>query len=138
MTRVLLDTNIWLRLFTLEPSSQFESCKKLFTRIEIGNFHPYISNIILLELAYTLKTFYKLKPNMVVRYLETVLQTRNLTIIEKTNSKQAYELHKKTKIKFSDCLIATQVKPGLTIITYDQDFVKLLPQQTKKPEVLSV
>lgn len=134
MKKVLFDTNIWLRLFTDESSTQQEGAKKIITQVEQGKLLPYISNIILLEIAYTLKTFYKIKPNRVAEYLNTILQTRNLNIIEKTDSRKAYELFRKTRIKFTDCLIATQIKPGMKIITYDRDFVKLIPKQIAAPE----
>ena len=136
MKRVFLDSNIWLRLFTKDQSNQLESCRDLLTKIELGKLHPYISNIVLLEIAFTLKSFYKIKHNQVVKYLDTVFQTRNLTIIEKTNSKEALELHKKTGIKFSDCLIATQINSKTKLVTYDKDFFTLTPGQVTTPEKL--
>lgn len=133
MKKIFLDSNVWLRLFTNEPSPQFEDCRELLAKIETGNFLPYASNIVLLEVAFTLKTFYKLKHPQIVTYLDTILHTRNLTIIEKTKSAEALKLFQKTKIKFTDCLIATQIKPGMRLITYDRDFEKLIPKQSITP-----
>lgn len=133
MKKIFLDTNIWLRFFTGDNSEQSKACRELFTKIESGKYLPYCSNIVLLEIAYTLKTFYNLTHLQISHYLETLFKTRNLTILEKTNSYEAFKLHKRTKIKFTDCLIATQIKPGMTLLTYDHDFLKLIPDQTKSP-----
>lgn len=133
MKKIFIDSNIWLRLFTKDPSPQFETSHKLITKVETGNFLPYVSNIVLLEVAFTLKTYYKLKHQQIITYLDTILHTRNLTIIERADSKKALSLFSKTKIKYADCLIATQIKPGMRLVTYDRDFEKLIPKQSITP-----
>lgn len=133
MKRIFLDSNVWLRLFTDEPSPQFEACRELLAKIETGNFLPYASNIVLLEVAFTLKTYYKLRHPQIVTYLDTILHTRNLTIIERTDSRKALSLFSETKIKYADCLIATQIRPGMRLVTYDRDFEKLIPKQSITP-----
>lgn len=133
VNKVLIDTNVWLRYFLEDSVSQFPDCKKLIEAIENGRFQPYISNVTIFELAYTLKTFYRLTAAEIKNILSAILKTRNVTIIERTDSKKALALFFKTKIKFADCLIATQVKPGLILVTFDQDFGKLVPGQVKTP-----
>lgn len=137
MTKIIIDTNVWLRFFLEDSPSRFIHCKKLFESVEEGKFQPYISNISLLEIIYTLKTFYRLSQKEIQEVVSGILKTRNIIIIEKTGSKKAIELHSRTKIKYADCLIATQIKPNLIIITYDRDFRKLAAKQTKTPEEIT-
>lgn len=133
MKKILIDTNVWLRYFLEDSPAQALICQKLFEIVENGKLQPYISNITLFEIAYTLKTYYRLPISKITRILNDSLKTRNLTIIEKTDSKKALALFSKTKIKYADCLIATQIKPGMKLVTYDRDFEKLIPQQSITP-----
>lgn len=136
VNRILIDTNVWLRYFLEDSPSQFPYCKKLFESVENGRLAPYISNITLFELAYTLKTYYHQSVAEIKNILLTVLKTRNITIVDKTDSKKALALYFKTRIKYADCLVATQVKLGLMLISYDQDFIKLIPKQVTAPQDL--
>jgi len=131
--KALIDTNVWLRYILEDSPTQFAQCQKLFERIEVGKILPYVSNVTIFELAYTLKTYYRLTLPEIKKTLENILRIRNLTIIEKTNSKTALKLYFKTKIKYADCLIASQIKTGLVLVTYDQDFGKLVPKQSMTP-----
>ncbi len=131
--KVLIDTNVWLRYFLEDSPTQFVQCQKLFELIEAGKILPSISNVIILELVYTLKTYYRLTYPEIKNLINGTLKTRNLTVIEKTDTKMALELYYKTKVKYADCLIATQIKSGQKLITYDQDFSKLIPKQYITP-----
>lgn len=135
--KIFLDSNIFLRYFTPEDKNSYEECSKIFHAIEIGTHQPYTSAIVTLECSYVLKKLYTFSRNQVAGAIGTLLSMRNLTIVETTDTIRAFDLHQNTGIKFSDCLIATQVPKGVTLVTYDHDFAKLhgLIVQTPK-EVL--
>lgn len=59
---------------------------------------------------------------------------RQLTLIETTNTKTALGLLKKYRIKYGDCLIATQVPPKAILVTYDEDFAKIPGLKSQKPD----
>lgn len=124
MKKLFLDTNIWLRFF-LRDNEQAKDCSELLNHVELGNLTPYISSIILLEINYVLTFTYKYPGSKSYKYLEGILKTRGLTVIEKTNSANAMKNYKSHKIKFTDCLIASQIPKDMVLITYDQEFKKI-------------
>ena len=133
MTKIFLDTNIWLR-YLVGDNLQAKECAELIKFVEMGVLTPYTSTVVLLETAYTLKSYYRLKSFQITKILEKILKTRGLTLIEKTSFRKSLNIHKKTKIKLPDCLIATQIPSRTTLVTYDNDFTKIpkLNPQTPK------
>lgn len=123
--KIFLDSNIFLRFFTPEDANMYQECGSLIKEIESAMHQPYVSAIVILECGYVLKKLYKFSPKRVEEAIETILSMRNLTVIESTDTKRAFALHRKTHVKFSDCLITTQVPVRATLVTYDRDFAKL-------------
>ncbi len=124
MKKIFLDSNIWLRFFA-HDNPQFDSVRNLISAIENGQYLPYASAIVLLEISYVLKTAYKQPKDKIDEYLKSVCEIRNITIIDKTNTKRALEILEKTGIKFSDCLIASQIKKGIILATFDRELSKI-------------
>lgn len=132
MTKIFLDTNVWLRYF-LKDNKQFEPVNKLINLVEEGNFLPYISSIVILEIAFVLGRTYKMARREVLKYLRAVLETRNLTVLENTDSKVAIDYFSKLNVKFSDCLLASQITKDIIFVSFDQDFLKFKGLITKTP-----
>ena len=132
MKKIFLDTNVWLR-FLLEDNEQAKSCRNLIKQIEAGKFRVYTSSIVMLEINFVLTAIYKIKPSQVIKDLETILKTRGLVLIEKTDFKQALVWYKQFKVKLADCLIASQLAKGMIFASFDRDFIKL-PLTVKKPD----
>ena len=131
--KIFLDTNIWLRFF-LRDNKQAEDCIEIIRQIELGNLTPYISSIVLIEVNFVLTFTYKHTNKKSYKYLDTILKTRNLTIVEKTNTHKALDIYKKHNIKYTDCLIVTQLPSKTILVTYDKEFKKIprLNPQTPK------
>lgn len=125
MKKFFIDTNVWLRFFLADNKRQFEDCKKFLTLNEQGRFKIYTSTVVLLEIAFTLKSFYHIRKKQIISDLETLLAARNLTLIEKTSFIKALALFKRHQIKLADCLIASQLPKDVTICTYDREFKKI-------------
>ncbi len=131
--KVFLDTNIWVRFFTKDVKEQFEAVKKLFGQIDEGSLRPYTSTIVLLELQFILQKLYSLSFDDMIEVFSVVRETRNITIIEKTSFNLAYEFYLKYKIKFPDCLIASQLPENITLVTFDEEFKKVKEIVSKTP-----
>ena len=131
MKKLFLDTNIWLR-FILEDNEQAKDCRELIAQVEAGKWRVYTSTIVMLEINYVLSSVYKIKRSEVLRDLEAILKTRNLTLIEKTDFNQALKFCRQFGVKLSDCLIAAQLPKKMILVSYDQDFKKL-PITVKTP-----
>lgn len=129
-------TNILLRVFLKDIPSQFEQCQNLISDIETGKFQAYTSSIVFLESSYVLKGIYKIPFEEVLKILDAISDIRGLTIIEKTNTKKALEFYKAYKIKFTDCLIASQLPKDAILVSFDEELGKISEVTTKKPQDL--
>lgn len=132
--KIFLDTNILLRYFLKDEPKQFELCKNLISQIEEGKFTVYTSGIIFLEISYVLKSVYKLPFKEVTNILDSVFSIRGITIIEKTNTNLAFKFFKKYKVKFTDCLIASQLPKDIILVSYDEELLKIKELKVKNPQ----
>jgi len=123
--KLFIDTSVFIRFFTKDDQEKYDDCVKLLELIEKGTIRPYTSNIVLLEIFFVLTSLYKFEKLQVRKSLGIVLQMRNLTLIEKTNTPSALRHFDKYRIKYTDCLIVTQIPKGTRLITYDAEFSKI-------------
>lgn len=65
---------------------------------------------------------------------EKIIAMRNMIVVDSSDSRRALAIWKKTRVKFTDCLIATQVPKGVALVTYDRDFAKLPGIIAKTPK----
>ena len=124
MKKVFLDTNVFLRFFVPEDETSFKLSKNLLSLIQEGSLIPYTSNIVFLECYFVLTRTYKFPREKVSNALLQIAAMRNMTIIEKTNTKKALKFWQETGVKLADCLIATQIGKGIPLCTYDTEFKK--------------
>lgn len=130
---IFLDANVLLRYLVADHHEPFEDCRALLANVQEGAMRPYVSSIVLLEVAYVLSSVYKVSRSAIVKDIATILELRGLVIVEETHFRDAFVLHQKTGVKLADCLIATQVSKGVTLVTYDRDFAKLPGITVKTP-----
>lgn len=134
MKKLFLDTNIFLRFLLKDNESQYQDVCKLFAKIEEGNFKPYTSSIVFLELNYVVRNIYKLAIDEVLDYIKVVKEMRGMIVIEKTDTDNAISLYKKYKIKLGDCFIASQLPKEAVLVSYDRDFKKIKELQSQMPD----
>ncbi|MBI2327073.1 PIN domain-containing protein [Candidatus Curtissbacteria bacterium] len=138
MDKVFLETSIFIRYFTADDKKKLGDCVHLLELIEKGaKIRPYTSNIVLLEILFVLTRVYEFSKKEVLEAIFKILGLRNLTLIEKTNTRAAMKTFRRLNIKYADCLIATQVPKNSKIITYDVDFSKIKTVAFATPEEFS-
>lgn len=131
---IFLDSNILLRYLVADHLEPFEACRTLITKIQQGTLQPYISSIVLLEVMFVLASVYKVPRSKIIQDIATILDLRGLVVVDVTHFRDAFHLHQQTRVKLSDCLIATQVPKGVALVTYDRDFVKLPGLTVRTPQ----
>lgn len=134
--KIFLDTNVLLRYYLKDNNEQFEACEKLITQIEEGRFDVYTSSIVFLEISYVLKSIYKMPLADVINIMTSVFTLRGITIVDKTNIKTALLFFKKYKIKFTDCLIASQLPKNTVLISFDEELSRIKEITLKNPQDL--
>ena len=131
--KIFIDTNVFLRFLLKDDHNSYEEVVKLFELVEEGKIKPYTSNIVILEIIYVLVKTLKISRTEVLRDIQDLFSMRGLIILEKTNTKEALKIFKQTGVKFADCLIATQIKSGTQLCTYDKEFFKIRSVKLCKP-----
>lgn len=131
--KIFFDTNIWLRLLLEDDPAQFEETLVLFEAIEQGELNIYTSSIVFLEIHFVLKRIYHKSDQEIIRTFEKIREMRGLVIIEKTNLTLAIKYYQEVKIKFSDCLIASQLPKDMVLVTFDQEFSKISNLKVRQP-----
>lgn len=134
--KVFLDTNFLLRYYLKGNPEQFETCKNLILQIEEGKFKVYTSALVFLEISYVLKSVYKFPLSDIIDVLDSIFTIRGITIIDKTNTKIALQFYKKYEIKFTDCLIASQLPKDIILVSFDEELSKIKDIVVKKPKDL--
>jgi len=134
--RYFIDTNVFLRAIVKDDTKIARNCECLFKKIKQGEIKASTSSLILAEIQWTLKSFYKVEKKDSIMILDGIVRLKNLRIENKENSLKAIELYKKYNIKFIDTLIASQadvLNKKLTIISFDKDFdkIKVLRKEPK-------
>ena len=135
--KVFIETSIFIRFFTKDDPDKAASVRTLLERIEAGSLKPYTSNIVILEIVFVLSRLYGFARADVMRAIQTILDLRNLTLIEKTNTQGALKLWRTHAIKYGDCLIASQIPHGISVVTYDSDFAKFSGLAALTPEEIA-
>lgn len=132
--KIFLETSVFIRLLTGDDKKRQQEVKELIQHVEDGKYFPYTSNIVFMEIFYVLTKTYKFPKVQVIQDLVKLTYLRNLAINENTDIRKAFELFLQYKIRFSDCLIATQIPSSVILITYDRDFSKIPQLKVATPE----
>jgi len=124
----LIDANVFLRFLVPENKTSYQECVQLFSALKAKKIQATTSSIVLAEVQWTLKSFYRLPKRDVLESLQAINSTKGLTIRDKFDMRAALKLWGQHKAKFVDCLLASDksVQKGETIIvSYDKEFDKL-------------
>lgn len=136
MTKILLDTNLWIRYILMDNKEQFGLVKTILDLNEKGNIKLFCSSIIFLEISYVLKKVYRFKFSEILEVMQSIRNTREITILEDTDFDRAFNYYKLYQIKFTDCLIASQLSKDIILTTFDLEFRKIKEINCQTPKEL--
>ena len=131
----LIDTNIFLRYLEASDEKSYEECLVLLRALKEGKINGVTSHLILSEIYWTLKTYYKFPKSKRIEVLENIYNLSGLNFVDGYNLVVALKSHKESKAKFIDCMLASIPKvlsKEWVIVSYDKDFKKL-PIISKEP-----
>lgn len=128
IARVLVDTNIFLRIFVRENERMFKDCREFFSRVEEGTIAAYIPTVVVAETSFVLSSHYNYKKENIIKAVEGIVISSGLEIFDDLRLPQALELYKVHNVKLIDCLLASSARlknSNAAILSYDSDFDKL-------------
>lgn len=132
--KLLFDTNLWVRYFIKDDQQQFALTNQLIEANEVGNIQLYCSSIIFLELSFVLKRLYGFTFDELWRVMQSIRTIRGITILQDTHVDTALLYFHTYRLKFSDCLIASQLEEDMTLISFDEELRKVKELQVKTPQ----
>lgn len=123
-----IDSNIFLRFFIKEDEQTAQETKRIIGLIKEKTIKAFSSHLVIAETDWAMKSYYKISKEERIIFLNSLLQLNNLSLVDKFDLSVALSWYKERKVKFIDCLLASNplVNSGkATVISYDKDFDKL-------------
>jgi len=122
----ILDTNIFLRTLIREDEKTFSDCLIFLELVKSNKINAVLPGVVLSEIAWVLKSFYKFPKSKVHQALKSILKLSGLKIVDNYDYEKTLKFFENKNVKYIDCLIASLAKDkNYTIVSYDKDFDKL-------------
>lgn len=103
-----IDTNVLVRFLVRDDEAQFERARKLIRREASGDEPVMVSQLVLLEAEWVLRSRYSLKKSAIVAVLSGLLDAADLRIEEEASVERALYVWKDSPAEFADCLISAR------------------------------
>lgn len=123
---VAVDTNVLLD-YRLKRNPGFDKSFQLISDCLSGQVQIFIPNIVLPELEWVLRSYYKQEKDLIVKFLEDLLTLEGVLTKDKISMQHALNLFRQSNIKFTDSIILTQVQNFQPdeFLTFDENLIKL-------------
>ena len=128
MKRYWVDANVLLRFLTGEPEPMAERAAQLMRQAQQGEAHLILTPLVVAEVVWTLKSFYRRSYDEIVRVLVPLLSADGVETQDRELMIRALELTRGKNVDFSDAVLALQAeRQGETVCTFDESDFKRLP-----------
>jgi predicted nucleic-acid-binding protein len=101
-----LDTNILLRFIVKDDAAQFELVSNFIRKLRDEGKTMYITDVVLSEIIWTLRTGYKYKKSALLRALQGMTDTADLIFESEDLIESVISAYQKGRGDFTDYLIA--------------------------------
>ena len=103
-----IDTNVLVRFLVRDDEAQFDRARKLIRREASGGEPVMVSQLVLLEAEWVLRSRYGLKKGSILAVLSGLLESADLRIEEEASVERALYIWKDSSAEFADCLISAR------------------------------
>jgi len=103
-----IDTNVLVRFLVRDDEAQFEKARKLIKREVAAGSRVFVSQLVLLETEWVLRSRYSLPKNLIVQAISGLLDAADVRFEDETAIEEALFIWKDKTADFADCLIGTQ------------------------------
>lgn len=131
MKRLWADANVLLRFLTGEPRDLADKAGRLMARAEQGEIVLVLSPLVIAEVIWVLKSFYRHSLEEIAGVLVPLMSADGVEVEERETLIQAVELAKDKNVDFVDAVLALQAaRHGEPVCSFDGDFKRLPVQWT--------
>ena len=133
MTRLWVDANVLLRFLTGEPKELAGNAASLMGRAESGEVTLVVSPLVVAEVVWVLKSFYRHSLEDIAGVLVPLMSADGVEVEDRETLAQAIELARDKNVDFVDAALALHAaRRGEPVCSFDGDF-KRLPVQWITP-----
>lgn len=128
MKRIVVDTSVFIRLFTADDEDKFKKAKELVEEAIKGKIEVFVPFIVAAEIVWVLEKIYKVSREEILEVMKSLINTPGVNVELSEVVSYALELSRERNIKFADAVISswTLYKEMDELITFDEtDFRKV-------------
>lgn len=103
-----VDTNVLVRFLVRDDEAQFEKARKLIKREIAANGCVFVSQLVLLETEWVLRSRYDLPKSAIVETISGLLDADDLRFEDEPAIEEALFVWKEATADFADCLIGVR------------------------------
>ncbi len=103
-----VDTNVLIRFLVRDDEAQFEKARKLIKREVAAGRRVFVSQLVLLETEWVLRSRYSLPKNLIIEAISRLLEATDVRFEDEPATEEALFIWKDTTADFADCLIGAQ------------------------------
>jgi predicted nucleic acid-binding protein len=133
--RLRVDANVLLRFLTGEPESLAERAARLIRRAEAGEVLLILTPLVVAEMVWVLKSFYRRSSTEIAHVLIPLLSADGLEVRDREILVGALELARDKNVDFVDAVLALEaVRDRETVCSFDETDFRRLPATWLSPE----
>lgn len=119
MRRVLVDTNAWLRYLLHDSDIQYKEMVLLMKKMKNSEVELILTNEVVLEISYVLKSFYKIDKEKVSKELSNLILVKG--IVANSIWKVVLPIYSQKNLSLLDILIKCLARSnGWELFTFDK------------------
>ena len=103
-----IDTNVLVRYWVRDEEAQFEKARKLITREVAAGRRVFVSQLVLLEAEWVLRSRYRLPKSRIVGAISGLLDAIDVQFEDEPSVEEALFIWKDHPAGFADCLIGAR------------------------------
>lgn len=103
-----VDTNVLIRFLVRDDEAQFEKARKLIKREIAAGRRVFVSQLVLLETEWVLRSRYSLSKPQIIEIVSGLLDTTDVRFEDEPAIEEALFTWKEAAADFADCLIGAK------------------------------
>jgi len=119
MRSILVDTNAWLRYLLKDNESQYAEISLLMKKMKKGEVELVLTNEVVLEICYVLRSFYKIDKSRVSEELSNLIMVKG--IVANNVWKSVFPIYSLRNLSLLDILLECLARiNGWDLFTFDK------------------
>jgi len=122
----LLDTNVIVRFLVSDKSPKYQNLYSFFEALENGSMMVELKLIVLFQLIFVLKSFYKVPKEQIANGVTDLLKYKGIAVKNKSVVRRMLEIWRNNNLDIVDCYLIASLEGDTqnVLYSYDRDFDK--------------